>query len=452
MCSDRPLAKTPPASPERRNLLLGLAGGVGYLASNAESAAAPQAPPAAPQAPPAAPETPPAAPVKPLTVAFHGPNQAGITTPQPFSCLVASFDLLVEKRDELATLLKDLTGLLRLLAEGGDLPQDDPRLPPSDNGLLGTHRINPERLTATVALGASAFDERFGLAPLRPRQLVEMTAFPNDALDDTLCHGDLLIQFCAETPEEVIHALRLVLKATPDRLAIKWKQEGFAATHGARSGPLGTGRNLLGFKDGTANADVANAALMNDYVWVRPGAEEPAWTAGGSYQVVRLIRNYVEFWDRTPLGEQQRIFGRDKTEGAPLGHSKEFDPPNYAADPGGDKVPLSSHIRLANPRTPRETARLIRRGYNYSNGVTKSGQLDMGLLFVSFQSDLERGFLSTQTRLNGEPLEEYIKPFGGGYFFALPGVASANAALGESLFAAASALKTPAPAGDKTKG
>lgn len=41
-----------------------------------------------------------------------------------------------------------------------------------------------------------------------------MTAFPNNSLDEDLCHGDLLIQFCAETPEEVLHALRMVIKAT----------------------------------------------------------------------------------------------------------------------------------------------------------------------------------------------------------------------------------------------
>ena len=38
-----------------------------------------------------------------------------------------------------------------------------------------------------------------------------------------------------------------------------------------------------------------------------------------------------------------------------------------------------------------------------------------------------------QNRLNGEPLEEYIKPFGGGYFYVLPGVSDENDYLGRSL-------------------
>ena len=42
-------------------------------------------------------------------------------------------------------------------------------------------------------------------------------------------------------------------------------------------------------------------------------------------------------------------------------------------------------------------------------------------------------FLNTQARLEGEPLEEYLEPQGGGFFFALPGVQGDDAWLGQDL-------------------
>lgn len=62
-----------------------------------------------------------------------------------------------------------------------------------------------------------------------------MTRFPNDSLDAALCHGDVLLQICANTQDTVIHALRDIIKHTPDLLSVRWKREGFISDHAARS-------------------------------------------------------------------------------------------------------------------------------------------------------------------------------------------------------------------------
>ena len=371
------------------------------------------------------------------TQPFHGVHQAGVLTPQQAATILVAFDVLAADKADLERLFRLLTARLRFLTRGGPAPDTpNPRMPPVDSGILGEF-IAPDNLTVTVSVGHSLFDERFGLAPQMPKKLQRMARFPNDALDADLCHGDLLLQICANTQDTAIHALRDVIKHTPDLLSVRWKREGFISAHAARSKGKETPINLLGFKDGTANPDSGDAALMDKIIWVTKEQGEPAWAVGGTYQAVRIIQFRVEFWDRTPLGEQQTIFGREKLSGAPLGMQNERDVPDYANDPDGEVIALDSHIRLANPRTP-ETAEnlMMRRGYSYSLGVSNVGQLDMGLLFVCYQHDLEKGFLTVQKRLNGEALEEYIKPVGGGYFFALPGVPDEQHYLGQALLEA----------------
>ena len=333
-----------------------------------------------------------------------------------------------------------LTQRAAFLTQGGPVPQRDPKLPPADSGLLGPV-VAPDSQTITLGLGTSFFQARPELAALQPARLQRMTRFPNDALDAEWCHGDIALQFCANLQDSNIHALRDIVKSMSQYLVLRWMIEGSVPP--VPPGPDGStpsARNFLGFRDGSANPDSTDAAAMARIVWTH-AADEPAWTHGGSYQAVRIIRNLVERWDRTPLREQERIFGRVKDSGAPLDGgpgASEHDLPDYAADPLGERTRLDSHIRLANPRTPDSQRNLmLRRPFNYTRGALPNGQLDQGLIFISWQADLEQGFIAVQNRLNGEPLEEYIKPIGGGYFFAPPGVAGPGDYLGSGLIKAA---------------
>ena len=370
---------------------------------------------------------------------FHGQHQNGIVTPRPAAGMLVAFDVLATDREGLERLLRTLNERIAFLMKGGPVAQVDPKLPPVDSGILGPV-VSPDNLTITVSVGDSLFDERFALAKIKPKHLIRMQGFPNDALDPAQCHGDLSLQFCANTADTNIHALRDIVKNLPDLLLVRWKQEGTVPPQApVKPGePAQSARNFLGFRDGSANPDSNDNTAMNQIVWVQPDSGEPQWAVNGSYQAVRIIRNFVERWDRTPLQEQESIFGRNKASGAPMDGARETDVPDYSKDPHGKITKLDAHIRLANPRTAQTRNSLIlRRPFNYSNGVNKNGQLDMGLLFICYQRDLEQGFIAVQTRLNGEPLEEYLKPVGGGYFFTLPGVRDEHDFIGRSLLDAA---------------
>jgi deferrochelatase/peroxidase EfeB len=266
----------------------------------------------------------------------------------------------------------------------------------------------------TVGFGQSLFDERYGLAGQRPRYLTAMPSFVVDELDPTQTAGDVLLQIGANQRDTVVDTLPQLLRAVRGALAPRWTIDGFKA---ADQGPSAHNnvRNLFSFRDGTANPEVTDAALMNQLVWVQPGAGEPAWATGGSYQVVRIIRQHVEFWDRVGLNEQQTMIGRVRDTGAPLGGTDEFEDPRYDLDPTGVRIPLTAHIRVANPRTPATAdQRILRRGFNYHRGFDLAGQLEQGLVFVAFNQNPARQFATVQERLVSEPMIDYITPVGGG--------------------------------------
>ncbi|GLY02223.1 Dyp-type peroxidase [Actinoplanes sp. NBRC 101535] len=251
--------------------------------------------------------------------------------------------------------------------------------------------------TVTVAAGASLFDGRYGIE--RPRRLTPMPSFRGDAPDPRWCHGDLLVQIGADTRDRISAALAVPRPGLKPR----WR---LAGTHRER--------NPFGFTEGAGNPDTTDPAVMDRCVWVQPGDDEPAWCVGGTYQVVRLIRLDRAGWDAQPARSQERVIGRHKDSGVPLGRDAVDDVVEFAADPDGAIIPLDAHIRRAYPHTGRERP-ILRRGHAYRLAGTDAGQI-----FVCFQRDVELGFTTVQRRLAGEALERFLRPFGGGYYFVLP--------------------------------
>jgi deferrochelatase/peroxidase EfeB len=349
------------------------------------------------------------------TVPFAGGHQAGIATPAQDRLHFAAFDVAPDA--DLRALLRDWSRAAERMTSGAPAgpANGEPLAPPDDTGeALG---LEPARLTITFGFGPPLFDERFGLASQRPAALRELPALGGDELDAARSGGDLCVQACADDPQVAFHAVRNLARIARGSATLRWSQLGFGRTS-STSREQATARNLMGFKDGTNNLKLEDAAELDRHVWV----SEPGWLRGGSYLVARRIRMLIEVWDRASLGDQEQTIGRHKASGAPLGSSGEFD----AVRP--ERLPASSHVRLAH-----EGPKILRRGYSFTDGLDeRQGQLDAGLFFLAFMRD-PAAFVTLQTRLGrADGLNEYIKHVGSG-LWAIPPGATPGGWVGETL-------------------
>ncbi|MFM7270940.1 MAG: iron uptake transporter deferrochelatase/peroxidase subunit [Actinomycetes bacterium] len=359
---------------------------------------------------------PPDARTQARTIPFHGRHQAGIADPAPRHATVTAFDVTAADRAGLRTLLDAWTISAERMARGLPAgPNLDVTRPPNDPGeAMG---LGPSGLTITVGVGPSLFSgtngRRFGLTARRPEPLADLPAFAGDALVERWSGGDLIVQACSDDAQVAFHAIHALTVTGAGLARARWTVDGFLGTPRGTESP--TPRNLLGFKDGTANP---SPAQFDRVVWA---GERPSWMRNGTYLVVRRIRLDLAKWDAEALDDQEETIGRVRSTGAPLSGGTEETAPRLRG-PGSDAIPANAHIRLAAPAM-NDGARILRRGYNYSAGATADGALDAGLLFLAYQRDPREQFVPIQTRLAAsDALNDYLTTVGSGVYAVLPGV------------------------------
>ncbi|AZS40478.1 MULTISPECIES: Dyp-type peroxidase [Microbacterium] len=349
------------------------------------------------------------------TVPFFGTHQAGVDTAAQAHGVFVGLDL----HDDV-----DREGLVRLMRiltdDAARLTQGVPALADSEPELA----LAPARLTITFGFGPGLV-ARTGRTS--PTWLAPLPAFGVDQLRPEFSDGDLLIQIAGDDPLTVAHATRMLLKDARGFASIRWTQQGFRRAYGTER-PGTTMRNLFGQVDGTTNPEPGTADF-DGVVWSADG-----WLAGGTGIVLRRIRMDLDKWDRLDRGGRDASVGRTLANGAPLTGTEEFDEPDFEAKTsiGFPVIPQFAHIRRARGDG---SERIFRRAYNYDERPVGSEVSESGLIFISFQADIERQFIPMQRRLDElDLLNEWTVPIGSAVF-AIPPGCTEGGYIGETLLA-----------------
>ncbi|WP_327402855.1 iron uptake transporter deferrochelatase/peroxidase subunit [Streptomyces sp. NBC_01288] len=355
---------------------------------------------------------------------FHGKHQPGITEGLQARGHLVAFDLAAgASRKEAAALLRRWSTTAQRLMAGEAAAQDDTEV---------ARDAGPSSLTITFGFGNSFFS-RTGLEKQRPVSLDPLPDFSSDHLDKTRSNGDLWVQIGANDALVAFHALRTIQKDAGSAAKVRWQMNGFNRTPGATAHKM-TARNLMGQLDGTRNPKPAESDFDKRIFVPASGSTDPAWMANGSYAVVRRIRMLLDDWEKLSTGAQENVVGRHKSTGAPLsggGETTAMDLEKTDAK-GALVVPINAHARIARP-DQNGGAAMLRRPFSYHDGIAADGTPDAGLLFVCWQADPLRGFVTVQRKLDrGDALSTYIRHEASG-LFAVPGGAAEGEYVGQRL-------------------
>lgn len=144
----------------------------------------------------------------------------------------------------------------------------------------------------------------------------------------------------------------------------------------------------------------------NDFVgksWTGAGSSGPAqfgaqlmgrWQSGKSIQL-RLFNSTADQVQGCPIQMQ------DQRDDSSLALRNDFDYGGFTT-PG--KCPLAGHIRKANIRANFNSSRMMRRGIPYGEDFINGGADEgRGLLFAAYQSTIENGYRFVQTAWANQP-------------------------------------------------
>jgi Dyp-type peroxidase family len=243
----------------------------------------------------------------------------------------------------------------------------------------------------------------------------------------------------AASLEAVLADARAAMQDVPG-VPLIWRQDTYM---------LPTERTSFGFKDGISNPAIEGSGIPgtnpheaplkagefilgypNENGDLPPMPQPAVLGRNGSYVVFRKLqsrvaafRQYVRARAASRAEEEllaAKFVGRWPS-GAPLALAPERDDPALGADPGrnnaflyaanddarGLKCPFGAHARRTNPRDSAiigqaNMHRLIRRSSSYGpmlpEGVLEEDGADRGILFVSLQANLARGFEFVKTQ------------------------------------------------------
>ncbi|MBM7774753.1 dye decolorizing peroxidase [Actinokineospora baliensis] len=331
-----------------------------------------------------------------------GRFQAGIITPSEAQTTLLAVVVDLADGADIRSLLVELGDTIRALTAG------------TDARLLGSA---PGDLTVTIGIGPRLVRV---VDPALPGA-TDLPEFAGEQIEPNDRGGDLLVQICATDVMIPPIAAAALLGQAGDRVRERWRQNGFRGTTTAVDQGRTAPRNLFGFADGIVGPHTS--AQQEQDLWL-PG---PSPVADGTIAVIRRMSLDLPRFAALPVSAQEAVFGRRRQTGDPLsGGTIASDPDLNAKTPDGRyRIPADAHVRRAHP-TAVGAGLMLRRSYS-------TGEPGPGLLFISFQNDIQT-FTKTLTHMtNGDALLSFTTTTASATFLVLPGFDDAHP-LGSTVF------------------